>query len=291
MDTRKGDIPETDEELEKMLKKPVVRPSMKRQKMLAEQELQQRQEWDAANRAIAPDLVHGSPAVEEFLANHEPGQPLPEDMAERVASGSGWQGEEINEVTPEPVVIPCERLQELAEEFNTPLDEQVQTAKQAYKKSRGKTISPEVAAEIAAEEGLDENGRKVEPARVKSKSLVMLQQQPALKPVVLDGNGQVVTDKKMAKALVRVEQRKAQRSKLTDEQKKRYEELERAEQPEITEALVATIMQLLGEGKSTIEVREITKVHYGTIRGIAKGTMYSKWSGLGTTETTKEGEK
>jgi hypothetical protein len=33
--------------------------------------------------------------VVSYVENHEPGQPLPEDAAERAANGSGWQGEEV----------------------------------------------------------------------------------------------------------------------------------------------------------------------------------------------------
>jgi hypothetical protein len=35
--------------------------------------------------------------IERQLEQHEPGQLLPEDVAERAASGSGWQGEEITD--------------------------------------------------------------------------------------------------------------------------------------------------------------------------------------------------
>jgi hypothetical protein len=34
---------------------------------------------------------------DNVAANHEPGQALPEDAAERAASGSGYQGEEITD--------------------------------------------------------------------------------------------------------------------------------------------------------------------------------------------------
>jgi hypothetical protein len=40
--------------------------------------------------------------VDDTAANHEPGQMLPEDQAERAASGSGWQGEEIPDVKKKP---------------------------------------------------------------------------------------------------------------------------------------------------------------------------------------------
>src|SRR6266699_5019230 len=68
MDIQHGDIPETDAELEKVLaKKPVSKRGKKQ-----------------------------TPVV-ETAANHEPGQQLPEDTAERAASGSGWQGEAVEE--------------------------------------------------------------------------------------------------------------------------------------------------------------------------------------------------
>lgn len=75
LNIKKGDIPETDQETEKLIaqmeKKAAKKPTVARK-----------------NKKVI---------VLDVAANHEPGQPLPEDAAERAASGSGWQGEEVVE--------------------------------------------------------------------------------------------------------------------------------------------------------------------------------------------------
>jgi hypothetical protein len=73
-----GDIPETDQEVEQELVKLDRREAQKRGRLA---------EKKAAQEKAAQE--------QEAVANHEPGQPLPEDAAERAASGSGWQGEDV----------------------------------------------------------------------------------------------------------------------------------------------------------------------------------------------------
>src|SRR6266568_6951691 len=55
---------------------------------------------ERADHANAGFPVFMKEEIEDVAANHEPGQMLPEDQAERAASGSGWQGEEITDAMP-----------------------------------------------------------------------------------------------------------------------------------------------------------------------------------------------
>jgi hypothetical protein len=68
---------------------------------------EQQERAEHANAGYPVMVAEEVEVVDDRAANHEPGQPLPEDQAERAANGSGWQGEEITdavelEVTPIP---------------------------------------------------------------------------------------------------------------------------------------------------------------------------------------------
>ncbi len=105
LNIRAGDIPETDEEVEQELVKLDRREAQKRGR-LAEKKAAQEQ---------------------EAAANHEPGQPLPEDAAERAASGSGWQGEEIPDVKKKPAPTkkrPLKNKREIAPLVKEPVKKQ-----------------------------------------------------------------------------------------------------------------------------------------------------------------------
>jgi hypothetical protein len=102
-----GDIPETDQELEKILDKMERKPKVVKKKTVDRQlEHHELMNWvesaptpeemqERADHANAGYPVFVKEEIDDVAANHEPGQMLPEDQAERAANGSGWQGEEI----------------------------------------------------------------------------------------------------------------------------------------------------------------------------------------------------
>src|SRR5271157_1044724 len=63
----------------------------------AETAKEQQERAEHANAGYPVMVTEEVEVVDDVATNHEPGQPLPEDQAERAASGSGWQGEEITD--------------------------------------------------------------------------------------------------------------------------------------------------------------------------------------------------
>lgn len=78
-----GDIGETDEENEKLIEK-LEKKSTRKPKV--------------ARRPTKVIVLDMPDQITSYQENHQPGQPLPEDAAERAANGSGWQGEEVVDV-------------------------------------------------------------------------------------------------------------------------------------------------------------------------------------------------